>query len=93
MATMGGGVLLVGVRPDGQIVGWTQGEGEIERLTQQILANSTSNPWDSYGGQAGVEIPGGSWPSDLASGRIRRTGRSDRIDRPYAHARDRHQWR
>lgn len=38
MATLGGGTILVGVRDDGTVVGARVGEGEIERLSQRILA-------------------------------------------------------
>ena len=38
MATMGGGTLLVGVRDDGRPVGYTPGQGELERLVQQVMA-------------------------------------------------------
>lgn len=37
MATIGGGVILVGVRDDGTVLGAELGEGEIERLVQRIL--------------------------------------------------------
>ena len=40
MATVGGGTLLVGVRDDGRIVGAQPGAGEVERLVQQVLANT-----------------------------------------------------
>ena len=40
MATIGGGTILVGVRDDGRIVGVNVGRGEIERLSQQILAQT-----------------------------------------------------
>jgi ATP-dependent DNA helicase RecG len=38
MATRGGGTILVGVRNDGVPVGANVGEGEVERLVQQVLA-------------------------------------------------------
>jgi ATP-dependent DNA helicase RecG len=38
MATIGGGTIWVGVRPDGTSVGCEVGEGELERLVQRILA-------------------------------------------------------
>ena len=38
MATIGGGTIWVGVRPDGTPVGCELGEGELERLVQRILA-------------------------------------------------------
>ncbi len=38
MATMGGGTIWVGIRPDGTPVGCEIGEGELERLVQRILA-------------------------------------------------------
>lgn len=37
MATIGGGTIWVGVRPDGTPVGCELGEGELERLVQRIL--------------------------------------------------------
>ena len=40
MATIGGGDLLVGVRPDGRPVGAQLGQGEIERLVQRVLAHT-----------------------------------------------------
>lgn len=40
MATLGGGTLLIGVRNDGVPLGANIGEGEHERLVQQILANT-----------------------------------------------------
>ena len=41
MATIGGGVILVGVRDDGTVIGAELGDGEIERLVQRILAGNT----------------------------------------------------
>ena len=38
MATIGGGTLLVGVRDDGRPVGFNPGQGELERLVQQVMA-------------------------------------------------------
>jgi ATP-dependent DNA helicase RecG len=40
MATSGGGTMLVGVRDDGRVVGLDLGEGEVERLIQQVLAHT-----------------------------------------------------
>lgn len=40
MATIGGGAVLIGVRDDGTPIGATLGEGEHERLVQQVLANT-----------------------------------------------------
>lgn len=40
MATRGGGVVLIGVRDDGSVVGAHLGPGEQERLVQQVLANT-----------------------------------------------------
>jgi predicted HTH transcriptional regulator len=40
MATSGGGTILVGVRDDGRPVGVSVGRGEIERLVQQVLAQT-----------------------------------------------------
>ncbi len=40
MATQGGGTVVVGVRPDGSVIGASIGEGELERLVQQVLANT-----------------------------------------------------
>jgi ATP-dependent DNA helicase RecG len=40
MATIGGGVILVGVRDDGAVIGVEPGEGELERLVQRVLAGT-----------------------------------------------------
>ena len=40
MATIGGGTILVGVKPDGTAAGVAPGEGELERLVQQVLAGT-----------------------------------------------------
>lgn len=40
MATIGGGVVLVGVRDDGTAVGAELGAGAVERLTQRILTGT-----------------------------------------------------
>lgn len=40
MATIGGGVILVGVRDDGTVIGAKLGEGELERLVQRVLAGT-----------------------------------------------------
>jgi predicted HTH transcriptional regulator len=40
MATIGGGQIVVGVRPDGRVVGAQPGAGEVERFVQQVLANT-----------------------------------------------------
>jgi ATP-dependent DNA helicase RecG len=40
LSTAGGGTILVGVRDDGTPVGANVGEGEVERLVQQVLANT-----------------------------------------------------
>ncbi len=40
MATIGGGVILVGVRDDGTVIGAELGEGELERLVQRVLAGT-----------------------------------------------------
>lgn len=40
MATTGGGVVLIGVRDDGTVIGVDLGDGELERLTQQVLAGT-----------------------------------------------------
>ncbi len=40
MATIGGGVILVGVRPDGRPVGSELQDGDLERLVQRILAHT-----------------------------------------------------
>ncbi len=40
MATIGGGVILVGVRDDRTVIGAELGDGEIERLVQRILAGT-----------------------------------------------------
>ncbi len=37
MATIGGGTVWIGVRPDGSPKGYDLGEGELERLVQRIL--------------------------------------------------------
>ena len=40
MATRGGGTILVGVKDDRSVVGANIGAGEVERLGQQVLANT-----------------------------------------------------
>jgi ATP-dependent DNA helicase RecG len=40
MATLGGGTILIGVKQDGTLAGANIGEGERERLVQQVLAST-----------------------------------------------------
>ncbi len=40
MATRGGGAVLIGVRDDGAVVGAHLGEGEQDRVVQQVLGNT-----------------------------------------------------
>ncbi|MCP4591288.1 MAG: hypothetical protein GY842_11110 [bacterium] len=40
MATVGGGLVLVGVRDDGRVLGLRLGEGDQERLVQRVLAHT-----------------------------------------------------
>jgi ATP-dependent DNA helicase RecG len=40
MATIGGGVVLVGMRDDGTVVGCNPGRGEVERFVQQVLTGT-----------------------------------------------------
>jgi ATP-dependent DNA helicase RecG len=40
MATRGGGTILIGVKDDRTVVGANLGAGEVERLVQQVLANT-----------------------------------------------------
>lgn len=40
MATIGGGAVLIGVRDDGRLIGLNVGRVEVERLVQQVLAQT-----------------------------------------------------
>ncbi len=75
MASLGGGVVLVGVRPDGRIAGFVPGEGEIERLVQRTLAGTDPKvyvnlTWPSLDGRRllRIDVPPGDGPH-LAFGR------------------------
>lgn len=75
MATIGGGVILVGIRPDGEMAGFTPGEGELERLVQRVLGGTDPRiyvqlDWLQHDGARvlRISVPAGDGPH-LAFGR------------------------
>ena len=75
MATIGGGVILIGVRDDGTVIGAELGEGELERLVQRVLAGTDPRIFidvdhPSHGGARllRIRVPPGDGPH-LAFGR------------------------
>ena len=75
MATIGGGVILIGVRDDGTVIGAEPGEGELERLIQRVLAGTdprvfidVDQPSDVGARLLRIRVPPGDGPH-LAFGR------------------------
>lgn len=75
MATLGGGTILVGVRDDGEVVGFESGQGALEQLSQRILAGTDPRVYvrvstEAFEGRSilRIEVPPGDGPH-LANGR------------------------